>query len=124
MCLHEIPKGISLPPYSHHQTDETFWVLEGRVASIHRDAERRSSRKLRGQKERAGEKRREKHEFRTGPHRVGVAQRLRGYTRPGPIPLPDRGKAPSIHPAAYERLSEKGLEWHLKPLIWWFLVAK
>ena len=34
------------------------------------------------------------------PHRLGLAQRLCGYTRPGPIPLPDRGKAPSIHPIA------------------------
>jgi hypothetical protein len=64
------------------------------------------SRKLRGQKERAGAKAC-KHELMPGPHRFGLAQWPRSYTRPGPVPLPDRGKAPPIHRAAEKRSSRQ-----------------
>src|SRR5918994_1765817 len=41
------------------------------------------------------------------PHRFGLPQRPRGYTRPGRIGVRDRGKAPSIHPAAEKRSSRQ-----------------
>jgi hypothetical protein len=41
------------------------------------------------------------------PDRFGLAQWPRSYTRPGPVPLPDRGKAPPIHRAAEKRSSRQ-----------------
>ena len=41
------------------------------------------------------------------PNRFGLAQLARGYTHPGPIALPDRAKAPSIHSISDKRSSRK-----------------